>query len=143
MTPDDVQKRFIEEINLRAYDDKYIDKNEEREILQIAIHHGMLVEDARRALQEVCARQGYVVESSILEEIKERLVALHQNGGQVDQPSFHALLQAMQDKVGVKRSPRDVKRLIVIVMEDNALNNVKLRWPRNWYAAVKKEVGMR
>jgi hypothetical protein len=143
MTPDDVQKRFIEEINLRAYDDKYIDKNEEREILQIAIHHGMIVEDARRALQEVCARQGYIVESAILEKIKSRLVALHQNGGQIDQPTFTALVREVQTQVGEKRTERDVKKLVVIVMEDNALNKVKLRWPRNWYAAIKKEIGMR
>ena len=32
MSVEDIKKRFVEEIKLRAYDDKYIDKNEEREI---------------------------------------------------------------------------------------------------------------
>ena len=41
MSIDDIKKRFVNEIKLRAYDDKYIDKNEEREILQIAIQLGV------------------------------------------------------------------------------------------------------
>ena len=37
MTLDEVKRQFVEQVKLRAYDDKYIDKNEEREILQIAL----------------------------------------------------------------------------------------------------------
>ena len=48
MTLDEVKKRFVEEVKLRAYDDKYIDKNEEREILQIAIQQG--VRNSRRKI---------------------------------------------------------------------------------------------
>ena len=44
MSIDDIKKRFVNEIKLRAYDDKYIDKNEEREILQIAIQLGVSIE---------------------------------------------------------------------------------------------------
>ena len=40
MSLDEVKKRFMDEIKLRAYDDKYLDKTEEREILQIAIQQG-------------------------------------------------------------------------------------------------------
>ena len=50
MTLDEVKKRFVEEVKLRAYDDKYIDKNEEREILQIAIQQGVGVDSGRSAL---------------------------------------------------------------------------------------------
>ena len=42
MTLDEVKKRFVEEVKLRAYDDKYIDRTEEREILQIAQRRGSL-----------------------------------------------------------------------------------------------------
>ena len=44
MSIDDVKKRFVSEIKLRAYDDKYIDKGEEREILQIAIQLGVSID---------------------------------------------------------------------------------------------------
>jgi len=37
ITLDEVKRQFVEQVKLRADDDKYIDKNEEREILQIAL----------------------------------------------------------------------------------------------------------
>lgn len=143
MTPEEVQKRFVEEINLRAYDDQFIDKNEEREILQIAIHHGMSVEEARLSLQQVCTRQGYALESSLMDEVKTRLQQLHHNSGKVEQAAFADLVELVRRQAGPKRNDRDAKRLVVIVMEDHALNHVKLRWPLNWYRRVKKEVGIR
>ena len=45
----------MNEIELRAYDDKYIDKDEEREILQIAIQFGV-ASTAGMALVQVCGR---------------------------------------------------------------------------------------
>src|SRR5436305_5207154 len=54
MDLDTVKKRFVEEVKLRAFDDKYIDKNEEREILQIALQQGIGVDGARAALAQVC-----------------------------------------------------------------------------------------
>ena len=70
MTLDDVKKRFVEEVKLRAYDDKYIDKNEEREILQIALSGGITVDSARAALAQVCESNGYVLETVALRAVK-------------------------------------------------------------------------
>ena len=47
MSLDEVKRQFVEQVKLRAYDDKYIDKNEEREILQIALQQGVTVDSAR------------------------------------------------------------------------------------------------
>ncbi len=66
MSLDEVKKRFVEEVKLRAYDDKYIDKNEEREILQTALQQGVTVDSARAALAQVCESNGYVLESRVL-----------------------------------------------------------------------------
>ena len=49
MSIDEIKKRFVDEIKLRAYDDKYVDKNEEREILQVAIQQGISIDSARSA----------------------------------------------------------------------------------------------
>lgn len=82
MTPlDEVKKRFVEEVKLRAYDDKYIDKNEEREILQIAIQQGVGIDSARSALGQVCEAQGYVLESKVLSEIKDLIETFVGNDG--------------------------------------------------------------
>ena len=44
MSLDDVKRQFVEQVKLRAYDDKYIDKNEEREILSMALQQGVTVD---------------------------------------------------------------------------------------------------
>ena len=41
MSLDEIKKRFVNEIKLRAYDDQYVDRDEEREILQIAVQLGV------------------------------------------------------------------------------------------------------
>src|SRR5271170_4308412 len=71
MSLEDVKKRFVEEVKLRAYDDRYIDKNEEREILQIALQQGVTVDSARAALAQVCESHSYVLESRVLADVKD------------------------------------------------------------------------
>ena len=73
MSLDEIKKEFTEQVKLRAYDDKYIDKGEEREILQLALTRGVTVDSARSALGQVCESNGYVLESSVLREVKELL----------------------------------------------------------------------
>src|SRR5215211_5511848 len=65
MTLDEVKRQFVEQVKLRAYDDKYIDKAEEREILQMALQQGVTVDSARQALAQVCEANGYVLESRV------------------------------------------------------------------------------
>ena len=40
---EDIRQRFINEIKLRAFDDQYVDRGEEKEILQIAISMNCLL----------------------------------------------------------------------------------------------------
>ena len=72
MSLDDVKKRFVEEVKLRAFDDKYIDKNEEREILQIALQQGVGVDGARAALGQVCEAQGFVLHCELPQSARGR-----------------------------------------------------------------------
>ena len=41
-----------------------------------------------------------------------------------------------------KKNDVQVKRMVIEVMEDSGLNKVKTGWFSNWYAKVKKEVGL-
>ena len=76
MNLDEVKRQFVEQVKLRAYDDKYIDKNEEREILQIALQQGITVDSARAALAQVCEAHTYVLETVALKAVKE-LIEIH------------------------------------------------------------------
>ena len=142
MSLDDVKRQFVEQVKLRAYDDKYIDKNEEREILQIAIQLGVSIESARMALVQVCEEHGYVVESQVLKMIKDQVESAFGNDGKIDQKEFDLIFVNIRRAAQSKKNDREIKKMIVNVMEETGLNKVKTGWFSNWYSRVKKEVGL-
>ena len=142
MSIEDIKKRFVNEIKLRAYDDKYIDKNEEREILQIAIQLGVSIESARGALLQVCDENGYIVESQILKQIKDQVETAAGNDGMVDQKEFDLIVGNIKKACQGKKTDRELKKMIITVMEETGNNKVKTGWFSNWYAALKKDLGM-
>lgn len=142
MALDDIKKRFVDEIKLRAYDDKFVDKNEEREILQIAIQQGVSIDSARSALQQVCEHQGYVLESSLVKTIKDQVETAAGNDGKVDQKEFELIFQNVRKTADGKKNDREIKKMIITVMEDTGLNKVKTGWFSDWYAAMKKDLAM-
>ena len=142
MSIEEVKKRFVNEIKLRAYDDKYIDKNEEREILQIAIQLGVSIESARGALVSVCDDHSYVLESVILKQIKEQVETAAGNDGKVDQKEFELIFGNIKRAAQGKKNDREIKKMIVQVMEDTGMNKVKTGWFSNWYTTLKQDLGM-
>jgi hypothetical protein len=138
---DDVKKRFVEEIKLRAYDDKYIDRKEEREILQIAIQAGITVDSARAALAQVCEAQDYVVESKVLNQLKDILDTSASNDGKVDEREFNDAVSNCKKWTKGKKNDQACKKMVAeIVIE----NNYKMGqgWFNKWFDKVKKEVGL-
>lgn len=142
MSIDEIKKRFVNEIKLRAYDDKYIDKNEEREILQIAIQLGTSIDSARGALMSVCDDNSYILESVILKQIKDQVETAAGNDGRVDQKEFDLILGNIKRGIQGKKNDREIKKMIVTVMEDTGNNKVKTGWFSDWYTALKKDLGM-
>jgi hypothetical protein len=141
MSMDEVKRQFVEQVKLRAYDDKYIDKNEEREILQIALQQGVTVDSARAALAQVCEMQGYVLESKALNQIKDLIETFASNDGKVDEKEFNDAVTTLKKACQGKRNDNQCKKMVIEVMEENSYK-VKTGMFSNWYARVKKEVGM-
>ena len=61
MASDEVKRRFLQEIKLRGYDDKYIDQAEEKEILKIALEAGSDLDAARQAMLQICEQNDFIV----------------------------------------------------------------------------------
>jgi hypothetical protein len=141
MSLDEVKKRFVEEVKLRAYDDKYIDKNEEREILQGALQLGVTVDSARAALAQVCESNGYVLESRVLSEIKDLIDTFASNDGKIDEKEFNDAVAQCKKRTQGKKNDVQCKRMVLEVIEDNSFK-VKTGMFSNWYARVKKDVGL-
>jgi hypothetical protein len=142
MSIDDIKKRFVDEIKLRAYDDRYIDKNEEREILQIAIQLGVGIDGARAALIQVCDENGFVIESLIVKLIKDQVQSAAGSEGTVDQSLFESVFANAKKAINGKKNDREVKRMIVHIMEETGNNKVRAGWFRNWYSSLKKDLGV-
>jgi len=141
MSLDEVKRRFVEEVKLRAYDDRYIDKDEEREILQIAIQQGISVESARAALSQVCEAQTYVLESRVLNEVKDLIETFASNDGKIDEKEFNDAVTTLKKRCQGKRNDIQCKKMVIEVIEDNSYR-VKEGMFNHWYGKVKKEVGM-
>lgn len=142
MSLDEIKTRFVNEIRLRADDDHYVDRNEEREILQIAIQLGVGIDSARQALVQVCETNQYVLESAVLKLVKDRVAAATAGDGQVDRQEFESVYQGAAKAMRGVKTERQVKTMIVQVMEDTGNNRVKTGWFRDWYAALKKDLGV-
>ena len=140
MSPDDIKKRIVNEINARAYDDKYIDRTEEREIVRIAIELGVTVESALAAHATVCDEFGYVLESRVVKQIAEQF-ATAAAGGKIDRRAFDGVFDTVKRAVDGKKTERDVKKLMVQVLEAIG-TRVKTGWFTDWYASLKKDLGV-
>src|SRR5437868_3024978 len=103
MSEAEIKKRFLGEIELRGYDDKYIDRNEEREILQIAIQLGVTIDNARLALAQVCEEKGYLIESAIARQIRKDVESVG-NHGPVDRREFNAIFESTRRAVQGKKN---------------------------------------
>jgi hypothetical protein len=141
MSLEDLKRRFADEIELRARDDKYIDRNEEREILQIAIQQGIGIESAHHTLIQACEHQGYVIESLLLLAIRDQVKVATDSDGSLAYEAFNRIFQNVRQLARGKKSDQEVKKMIVQVMEDTGNNKVKTRWFRDWYATLKRNLG--
>lgn len=141
MALEEVKKRFVEAIQLRARDDLYIDKDEEREILQGAIQQGVSVESARSALAQVCDARGYVLESAALKQVRDLIDTFAGNDGRVDEKEFHDAVATLQKATQGRRGEAQCKRMVLEIIADNGYK-VKTSLFRNWYSRAKKEAGM-
>ena len=141
MSLDDVKRQFVEQVKLRAYDDKYIDKAEEREILQIALQQGVTVDSARAALAQVCESNGYVLESVALKTVKELIEIQAGNDGKIDEKEFNDALAMLRTRTQGKKNDLQCKRMLVEMIDDNNFK-IKTGLFSNWYSRVKREIGV-
>jgi len=141
MNLDEIKKQFVEQVKLRAYDDKYIDKNEEREILQIALQNGITVDSARAALAQVCESNGYVLESVALKAVKELIDIQAANDGKIDEKEFNDAVSLLKTRTQGKKNDIQCKRMVIEIIDDNNFK-VKTGMFSNWFSRVKREVGM-
>lgn len=87
-TAEDVE-RFVQRVKFRAYDDHYVDADEEKEILKEGIDAGLDLDDAQAMLRQACARHGFAQESMIKSTLEVILERFCENDGKIDLKEFN------------------------------------------------------
>jgi hypothetical protein len=139
MTDDPLTDRLVKEIGLRSYADRYLDASEEREVIRIAEQLGMGQNAAEAVIADYCRAGGTVRERTVRDAIRTKLAA---DTEPLDRPAFDALAEAGQIAAGGALSIRDAQRMAIAVMEEMGRTRVKRGWFRNWYADLKRELGV-
>jgi hypothetical protein len=60
----------------------------------------------------------------------------------VSQADFDSVFANARNSVQGKKPDRDVKKMVVETMEITGHNKVRTGWFRDWYSALKKELGV-
>lgn len=141
MADDETKRRFLQEIKLRGYDDKYIDVHEEKEILKIALESGTDLDTARHAMLQICEKHDFIVESTVLSKLRDLIETFVGNDGKLDEREFNDTLAVCKRATGGKRTDRDCKIMILKLIEEDG-SKIKTGLMSNWFKRVKKEVGM-
>jgi hypothetical protein len=137
MTSEELQQRFIAEIEKRAVDDKYIDGLEERELLQIGLQHGYSTEQVRNLLVSVCGQRGYVIEAAVVQRIRESL----RRRECINHSGFEEIVNETRPALaGTTRNESDLRRLVLATLDDSAAR-IRRGWFHDWYARLKRDLG--
>lgn len=136
MTSDELQQRFIAEIEKRGVEDKYIDGLEERELMQIGLQHGYSSEQARSFLINICKEKGYVIEAAVVQRIRESL----RRHGSVSRRGFDEIVNETRPVIaGTTRNERDLRKLVLNTLDDSAAR-IRRGWFSDWYARLKRDL---
>ena len=131
MSPEELTGRFRREIDRRGTDDRYIDLDEERELLQIALAFGFEAARGRAVLAEVCGERGYVRERAVREAVRAELAA--RTGRPLRKADFARLVAVVVPMLaGTRQTARDARRLVAEEIADDGVA-VRSRWPFDWW----------
>jgi len=113
-----IRKQFVEFITLQAFDDKYIDRQEEKRILEVGIKNEISIEESLSIIRQVAAQKGLVVERDAEERAKEFLEKAALDG-KVDKKEFEGAVAQLKTASKGKIPEPEIKKRLKQMMEDN------------------------
>ncbi len=136
----DVKAQLQQEVEKRGFDDFYIDSNEEREILQIAIHLGMPMAQGRELLLEVAQQVGYILETELLKQLREQLPVVLRGRKKLNQRGFQQVVQHGVQYAAGHASEADIQRLLISLLEEVGSVPVRNGLFKDWYGRLKQSL---
>lgn len=116
---EEVKNRFVEYIKLQGFDDQFIDRMEEKKILEAGVKNGLTVEEGLSLLREVAIQKGIVIERDAEERAKEMLERFANNDGKVDKKEFADAVAIFKSACKGKVTEPDIQKRLKKMMLDN------------------------
>lgn len=114
---DEMKYQLGEFIKLQVYDDKYIDRAEEKNILSEAVKRNISVEEALTIMRSIAEANDYVVERDVENQAKEMLELFASNDGKIDKKEFENALgvykKATRGRVPESKAKKCLKNIIL------------------------------
>jgi len=137
MLSGDVKKAFVDYIMLQVFDDKYIDRKEEKKILEEGIKKGIGVEEGLAIIRQVAADKGLALEREAEERAKEMLERFAANDGKVDKKEFEDTLAIFKSVSKNKIPEPEMKKRLKNMMEENGWKAKEGGlFGSKWYSAI-------
>lgn len=130
-------KHLVEFIKLQVYDDKYIDRKEEKTILEEGIKHGIGVERCLAIIRQVANEKGYGLEREIEERSKSLLGQFAKNDGKIDRKEFDDVFSIFkQESNGNVNDDEIRRRLKKIILEQGWAVKEGGLFGSKWFSAI-------
>jgi len=115
----DNKKQFIDFINLQVFDDQYIDRQEEKRILEEGVKKGIGVEEGLSLMRQLASEKGWVLERDAEDRAKETLEQFAHNDGRVDKKEFEDTVALFKSATKGKIPEHEIKKRLKRMMENN------------------------
>ncbi|MEN8217350.1 MAG: hypothetical protein ABFS56_13475 [Pseudomonadota bacterium] len=119
MATEEVKKQFIDYIMLQVFDDQYIDRQEEKKILEEGIRKGLGIEEGLAIIRQVALEKGFALERDAEDRAKEMLDTFAHNDGKVDKREFEDALAIFKSHSKGKLPEPEMKRRLKMMMAEN------------------------
>jgi hypothetical protein len=114
---DEMKRQLGEFIKLQVYDDKYIDRTEEKNILSEAVKRNIPIDEALTVMRQVAEMNGYVVERDVEDQAKAILEQFASNDGKIDKKEFETALgmykKATRGQVSDIKAKKCLKEIVL------------------------------
>jgi len=119
MVSENIKKQFIEFIKLQGFDDQYIDRQEEKKVLNVGVKNGLSIEESLALVREIAQEQNLVLERDAEERVKAALEQATTNDGQVDKKEFEQVIELFRTATKGKLLDAELKKRAKQIMLDN------------------------
>lgn len=133
-----VRKQFVDFIMLQVFDDQYIDRQEEKKIVEDGIKKGLSVEESLAIMRQLSQERGWVLEREAEERAKEMLEVFATDDGKVDKKEFEKAVEAFKKHSKGKIPEPQMKKRLKKIMEENGLKAKEGGlFGSKWYSAIE------